>query len=242
MSSAPLIIPHPSPNKDDRPAPRIDSIILHYTGMPDTASALARLCDPAAKVSAHYLIDEDGETRQLVNDAQRAWHAGQSFWRGQTRLNDTLLGIELVNPGHEFGYRPFPPSQIAACVRLCRDLVAKHGIAPESILAHSDIAPDRKQDPGELFPWQELAQRGLGLWLPPPATHNKPVLANVLTQARACLRRIGYDCAATGDYDREFRLCLLAFQRHWHSENLSGLPDASTLARLDAYAAVRPEA
>ena len=153
-----------SPNFNDRAdGIKLAYIILHYTGMKDAASALERLCDPAAQVSAHYMIDEDGSVIQLVDEAKRAWHAGKSFWRGITDMNSASIGIELVNPGHEFGYRPFPAAQITALKKLLHEIIARHGMNRKScLLGHSDIAPTRKQDPGELFPWEELAKDGLG--------------------------------------------------------------------------------
>ncbi len=140
-------------------------LVLHYTGMQTAAAALARLCDPAAKVSSHYLVDEDGAVHALVEEQNRAWHAGVSFWRGATGLNDRSIGIEIVNPGHEFGYRPFPPVQMRAVRALCHGILARWpGIVARNVVAHSDIAPNRKQDPGELFDWRGLAQAGIGLW------------------------------------------------------------------------------
>lgn len=227
------ITPHPSPNSDDRPAPgKVFFVILHYTGMPSADAALTRLCDPAAKVSAHYLIAEDGDILQLVDENKRAWHAGQSAWGKMTQLNDTSIGIELVNPGHQWGYHPFPAAQITACAALVRTIMTHHDIAPSHILGHSDIAPLRKEDPGELFPWQEMAQQGIGVW-----QHQFAAVDTVdMVTVRTLLRQIGYVCSNGKDYDRELRLCLLAFQRHWYPENLSGLPDEGTLARLHAYA------
>ena len=139
------------------PGRAIDTLVLHYTGMPSAAAALARLCDPAARVSAHYLIDEDGSVVALVPEEARAWHAGVSCWHGREQLNDTSIGIELVNPGHEWGYRRFPEPQYEACMELCRELLGRCPIPASRVLAHSDIAPDRKQDPGELFDWARLA-------------------------------------------------------------------------------------
>ena len=156
-----------SPNVDDRPPGcAVDTLILHYTGMPTAAAALQRLCDPAAKVSAHYLIDEDGSVVQLVPEERRAWHAGVSGWHGRACLNDCSIGIELVNPGHEWGYRPFPEAQYAACIELCREILGRWRIPPHRVLAHSDVAPARKQDPGELFDWARLGAAGVGLWPP----------------------------------------------------------------------------
>lgn len=161
----PTIIWHPSPNFGDRPAgAAIDTLVLHYTGMPNGDMALTRMCDPASQVSAHYMVEEDGCIYQLVAESKRAWHAGRGFWRGCTDINSSSIGIEIVNPGHEFGYRPFAIAQIDAVIALCQALLGRHDIPAHNIIAHSDMAPDRKEDPGELFPWQKLAENGIGLW------------------------------------------------------------------------------
>ena len=154
-----------SPNFDARPVGgAVDMLVLHYTGMRSCAEALARLCDPAAKVSAHYLLDEDGSLYSLVAEDCRAWHAGVSFWRGHTDINARSIGIELVNPGHEFGYRPFPEVQMVALIDLCRGILARHPIPPRNVVGHADVAPRRKRDPGELFDWRQLAAAGIGMW------------------------------------------------------------------------------
>ncbi len=159
------MIEKPSPNCGPRPdGAAIDMLILHYTGMESAEAALTRMCDADARVSAHYMIDEDGTVYRLVDEAMRAWHAGVSSWRGAGNINDRSIGIELVNPGHEFGYRRFPVSQMTALTGLCREILARHPIAPANVLGHSDVAPSRKQDPGELFDWQALAAAGIGLW------------------------------------------------------------------------------
>ncbi len=157
-------IERPSPNHDDRGGAAIDMLVLHYTGMKTEEGALERLCDPAAKVSAHYTIGEDGTVYAHVPEARRAWHAGVSFWAGVTNVNARSIGIELVNPGHEYGYRAFPDAQIAALIILCHGILQRHPISPTRVLAHSDVAPARKEDPGELFPWERLAKAGIGLW------------------------------------------------------------------------------
>jgi N-acetylmuramoyl-L-alanine amidase len=194
------IIPHPSPNQNARPG-GVDMLILHYTGMKTAAEALARLCDPAAEVSAHYMIDEDGTIYALVPEHRRAWHAGVSYWRGRENLNDVSIGIEIVNPGHEWGYRPFPERQIDALAELCRAILSRHPIPPENVVGHSDVAPDRKQDPGELFPWRHLAAQGIGVWPASEAVSGEG--------ADAALTRIGYDPALP------LALRLAAFRRHW---------------------------
>ena len=226
-----------SPNSNDRdPAIPLRYIVLHYTGMKTGAAALQRLCDPAAEVSAHYLVHETGTVVQLVDETKRAWHAGQSWWRGITDMNSASIGIELVNPGHQHGYRPFPAVQIDSLITLLRDIIQRHNMnARTCLLAHSDIAPERKEDPGELFPWQKLAEQGLGLW-PDNAPHDITEISDLVVQER--LRSIGYNCSTSGDYDRQTRACLLAFQRRFHPENLTGTPEAETLRRLVAVSKI----
>ena len=159
------ILDKPSPNHGPRPdGGGVDMLVLHYTGMADAASALEQLTDPTAKVSAHYVINEDGAILRLVEEARRAWHAGVAAWRGQTDINDRSIGIELVNPGHEFGYRAFAEPQMAAFTALAGDILSRHAIPARNVVGHSDVAPARKNDPGELFDWQRLAATGIGLW------------------------------------------------------------------------------
>lgn len=217
----------PSPNIDDRPegAP-IDTLILHYTGMRSAAEAIQRLRDPAPptgiRVSSHYVVDEDGTVLQLVPDHRRAWHAGVSSWRGRDTLNNHSIGVEIVNPGHEWGYRPFPPVQVDAVLRLGLGLVARHSIPARNVVAHSDVAPHRKQDPGELFPWRYLAEAGLGLWPSPDAPRAPGTLPDRLV-------RLGYRV----EDDDALPVVLRAFQRHWRPEAVTGEADAETEARLD---------
>ncbi|WP_164157548.1 N-acetylmuramoyl-L-alanine amidase, partial [Sandarakinorhabdus rubra] len=154
------MIEHPSPNFDERRLPVL-MLVMHYTGMQSAAAAIERLADPAAKVSAHYVVAEDGTVLRMVAEDKRAWHAGKSWWRGVTDVNSASVGIEIVNPGHEFGYVPFPAEQMAAVAALAADIVARHRIPPANVVGHSDIAPTRKEDPGELFDWPMLAARGL---------------------------------------------------------------------------------
>jgi N-acetylmuramoyl-L-alanine amidase len=225
------MIHHPSPNFDDRdPAIALRYIVLHYTGMTSGAAALQRLCDPAAKVSAHYVVEEDGRVFHLVDESKRAWHAGVGCWHGVRDVNSASIGIELVNPGHQNGYRAFPPQQIAATRTLMHDIIARHNLSPTlSPIAHSDIAPDRKEDPGELFPWQELADQGLGLWPSPMADDYGDATD---AEVQNLLRAIGYDCPETSAYDRPTRTALLAFQRHYEPKNMTGTPERETVARL----------
>jgi N-acetylmuramoyl-L-alanine amidase len=201
--------------------------------MPSAEAALARLCDPAAKVSAHYLIDEDGSIAALVPESARAWHAGVSSWQGRARLNDCSIGIELVNPGHEWGYRAFPDAQYAACVELCREIVARWPIPARRVLGHSDVAPERKQDPGELFDWARLAAAGIGLW-PQPGAGRPRSIATLQDE----LARFGYAVPRHGRLDAATRGVVTALQRHFRPERVDGEPDRATLARLDGLLAL----
>ncbi len=221
MSRPPRLLP--SPNQDDRPpGVPIDMLILHYTGMPTAEAALARLRDPAARVSSHYVVEEDGTTWQLVDEARRAWHAGVSHWRGHATLNDRSVGIEIVNPGHEWGYRDFPALQMAAVCDLCLGVLQRHPIPPGNVLAHSDVAPDRKEDPGELFDWRGLAENGVGVWPPDDEADTDLDASDVLR----ALGEIGYRT------DLPLPVLLRAFQRRWRPEAVSGEADRGTLARL----------
>lgn len=213
----------PSPNHGARAAPGVvDMLILHYTGMQSGVAALERLTDPASQVSAHYLVDEDATIWRLVAEDRRAWHAGKAAWTDVRDVNSHSIGIEIVNPGHEFGYRPFPDGQMRAVRALCRDILARHPIPPGNVLGHSDVAPDRKQDPGELFDWRGLAADGIGLWprdgqaYPPPAEDLGTLLA-----------RLGYDLTLSSYAD-----VLTAWQRHWHPEALGHEAGEETVRRV----------
>jgi len=217
----------PSPNFDDRPAGTpIDTLVLHYTGMQSAATAIERLRDPVAHVSSHYVIDEDGTVWQLVDEAHRAFHAGISFWRGHQTLNGRSIGIEIVNPGHEWGYRPFPPAQMRAVTALCQAILARHPIPAANVVGHSDIAPDRKQDPGELFDWPGLAAAGVGIW---PPLGDEPV-----ADPESALRRIGYPIP-------DLATAISAFQRRWRPARVDGVADRETCCRLtDVMRALDP--
>jgi len=225
-----IIRERPSPNHDARPeAGRIDMLVLHYTGMKTAAEAIDRLCDPAAKVSAHYVIDEDGTVWRLVADGPRAWHAGVSFWQGTENVNAVSIGIELVNPGHEWGYRAFPEAQMASLETLAQSLLQRYAIPPDRVVGHSDVAPLRKQDPGELFDWPRLARMGIGLWPTEPAPPPADIAA-----AQAMLAGIGYRVPGSGLLDGETRQVLVAFQRRFRPSRVDGGLDAETAACLAA--------
>lgn len=216
-----------SPNWDERPAgARPELLVLHYTGMRSAAEALDRLCDPASRVSAHYLIDEDGAVTALVPEARRAWHAGRSWWRGRPGLNDISIGIELVNPGHEWGYRPFPEAQMASLADLARAIIRRWAMPAWQVVGHSDIAPDRKEDPGELFDWAWLARRGVGVW---PASPEPPPLPPA--EAPAALGSIGYPLEEQGV---TLAKATAAFQRRFRPSLVDGELDRETLQRLAA--------
>ncbi|MCZ6587329.1 MAG: N-acetylmuramoyl-L-alanine amidase [Alphaproteobacteria bacterium] len=221
----------PSPNHDERlpedgGAAAIDMLVIHYTGMVPDARALDWLCDPASSVSAHYFIDEAGVACRLVPENRRAWHAGVSAWRGATDINSRSIGIELSNPGHEFGYRDFPPPQIDALVTLTRDIVARHPIPRRNVVGHSDIAPARKIDPGERFPWRQLAEVGFGLW---PNQGTDSTAADDTDDVAAMLAAYGYDTDNNALAD-----VVAAFQRHFRPERFDGVADGETRARLAA--------
>ncbi len=224
------MIDTPSPNFDMRALP-VTMLVLHYTGMQDAAGALARLTDPAAKVSAHYLVDEDGTIHRLVAEEHRAWHAGRSHWRGVTDINSASIGIEIVNPGHEWGYRTFPDAQIEALIPLVHEIKERHAITRGNVVGHSDIAPTRKQDPGELFPWGRLAR--LRLALPRPAR-------NLMDPGWSdggfllALERFGYDVT---DPDA----AVVAFQRRFRPEVIDGIVDGECRMLLLALLLPRPQ-
>ncbi len=210
----------PSPNHGPRRGGgAIDMLILHYTGMADTESALSRLCDPAAEVSAHYLVDEGGTVWRLVPEGRRAWHAGLASWAGERDVNSRSIGIELANPGHGPDYHRYPEPQMAALEMLCRDVLARHPIPSHRVLGHSDVAPGRKIDPGELFDWPRLARAGVGLWSD-AAADRAPDAAD----PRPLMRRFGYEDASPD--------AIAAFQLHFRPRAVTGIADAETLARL----------
>ena len=237
----------PSPNFDDREGQPIDMLVLHYTGMRSAQNALSRLCDPEAKVSSHYVVEENGTVYQLVDEHKRAWHAGIASWRGNSNINQRSIGIEVVNPGHDLGYRPFPKAQMEAVMQLSKEVCDRHHIPSWNVVAHSDVAPERKQDPGELFDWKYLAQNGIGQ-LP----EHKPMLVNLIEapvkwvehlfgggypqmelgdvgsavlQMQKGLAAYGYGIQATGDFDLPTKAAVTAFQRHFRPNLVNGVWD-----------------
>ncbi len=241
------VIDRPSPNHDARGETPVDMLVLHYTGMPTGAAALERMCDAAAKVSAHYMVEEDGRVFRLVQEDRRAWHAGVASWRGHRDINARSIGIELVNPGHEFGYRGFPPAQIAALTGLARGILGRHPIAPRNVLGHSDVAAARKTDPGELFPWQDLARNGIGLWphgtarAPGGRTFGPGDAGGAIAAAQRQLGAYGYALDATGVLDETTTVVLSAFQRHFRPARVDGLLDGETAGLIAAVLAAANE-
>lgn len=211
----------PSPNQDERRLP-VTMLVLHYTGMVDAASAIARLTDAAAKVSCHYLVAEDGQVLRMVPEDRRAWHAGRSAWRGIEDVNSASIGIEIVNPGHDHGYRPFPEQQMAALLPLVAGIARRHGIAPSNVVGHSDIAPTRKIDPGELFDWERLARHGLALARPRTGLADPHWTPGGFLMA---LDRFGYDVI-------DGPAAVRAFQRRFRPETIDGVADGECRAIL----------
>lgn len=234
----------PSPNFNERKLP-VSILVLHYTGMESGAAALDRLREREAGVSAHYMVEEDGEVFRLVAEDKRAWHAGVSAWRGIADVNSASVGIEIVNGGHEFGLPPFPEAQIEAVIALCRDVMGRHGIAARDVVGHSDIAPARKADPGERFPWRRLAAAGVGLW-PDPAGKDVAELMRIgaigdpVEALQLDLRAIGYALTVDGEFGLAMEAVVKAFQRRFRPEAIDGIVDGETaglIARVKALAA-----
>jgi N-acetylmuramoyl-L-alanine amidase len=223
------VIETPSPNFDARTLP-VTMIVLHYTGMQDAASAIQRLTDAEAKVSSHYMVAEDGQVMRLVDEENRAWHAGRSRWREIDDVNSASVGIEIVNPGHEFGYRPFPEAQIEALIPLVADIKDRHAITRGNIVGHSDIAPARKQDPGELFPWARLAKLRLAL---PRPTRNLIDPNWTDSGFLLALERFGYDVS-------DSLAAIVAFQRRFRPELMDGTIDGECRAILLALLLPKP--
>ncbi len=224
----------------------IDMLILHYTGMPDDDQAQAWLQSKQSQVSCHYFVHQDGRVIQLVLEAARAWHAGVSSWKNNSDINSSSIGIEIANPGHEHGYRAFPQVQIDAVIALCKDILARQNISAERVLAHSDIAPLRKEDPGELFPWEQLAKSGIGHFTTPEkisggrffqaGDEGEPVAA-----LQAMFGLYGYDCPQTGCFDAQTKAVVIAFQRHFRPKRVDGIADQSTIISLHRLLQALPE-
>jgi N-acetylmuramoyl-L-alanine amidase len=233
------IIERPSPNFNERVGEGVpDILIMHYTGMKTCAEAVERLTSAEARVSSHYTVDEDGTIYRHVAEEMRAWHAGVSHWRGASDINSRSVGIEIVNPGHEWGYRAFPDVQIDAVLALSKGIVSRHAIAPRNVIAHSDIAPGRKTDPGELFPWKRFAEAGIGLWVEAKAGRDEALLrrdtGGRVAELQALLVRYGYGLEITSVYDEPTEIVVSAFQRHFRPALFDGVADAETLAILRA--------
>lgn len=228
----------PSPNQGERRGfARPDMLILHYTGMPNAAAAVALLRNPASEVSCHYVVEDSGRILQLVPESRRAWHAGVSCWRGERDINSASIGVEICNPGHDGGLPDFPNRQIESVIALCRDVASRFAIRPERILAHSDVAPGRKRDPGENFPWGRLAQAGVGHLAEAAAPDSKPIYARAQEGApvrglQSLLSLYGYELELSGVYDSRTEVVVAAFQRHFRPARVDGMADAGTVGVL----------
>jgi N-acetylmuramoyl-L-alanine amidase len=228
----------PSPNHGERKDGKPPSmLVLHYTGMTDGHAALQQLCNPLAQVSSHYFVFEDGRILQLVPEERRAWHAGAGSWQGESDMNSASIGIEIVNPGHDHGYCPFPDAQIQAVTSLCQDIVQRWDIRKDRVIAHSDMAPKRKRDPGELFPWSHLAKAGVGHWVEPYAITSGRFFQRgeegpPIEALQAMLGLYGYELGVTGVFDEMTEYVVTAFQRHFRPERVDGIADRSTIETL----------
>jgi N-acetylmuramoyl-L-alanine amidase len=236
----------PSPNHGERKLnAKPDMIVLHYTGMRDTEAALVKLCSAGSEVSTHYVVMEDGYIVQCVPEARRAWHAGAAVWEGESDINSCSIGIEIANPGHSHGYPDFPKRQIAAVTALCRSIFTRYRIPAWRVLGHSDVAPARKQDPGEKFPWRVLCDSGIGLWVrPAPIVPGGPVFVlgendPAIADMQALLGQYGYNVPTAGDFDGATRDVIAAFQRHFRPAQVDGIADTSTIATIKAVLAAR---
>ncbi len=236
----------PSPNYGDRNNGRVaDMILLHYTGMPDVEGAIAQLCTPGTDVSAHYIVLEDGRIVQSVPEAKRAWHAGVSSWAGEEDINSCSIGVEIINSGHDWGYPDFPSRQIAAVIALCRGIMLRRKIPAHRVLAHSDVAPARKKDPGEKFPWHLLANSGVGHWVQPaPIVRGETLklgsISDGVANMQAALAKYGYNIPTHGKFDGPTMQVVTAFQRHFRPARVDGIADHSTMSTLHALLASLP--
>jgi len=244
-SDSPLVKDvRPSPNHGDRKGRQPDAIILHHTAMASGEAALVRLCDPVSEVSAHYLIWEDGQVTQLVPENRRAWHAGRSYWSGERDMNSVSIGIELVHPGPEGGDPPYPEAQISATIALCLDIMGRRSIPAIRVLAHSDIAPDRKDDPSAHFPWARLADAGIGLYVPPAPITDGPRYGNGehgqhIETLQSLFAIFGFGITITNLYGVKTEAIVRAFQRHFRPALVDGVADGSTIETLKALLAAR---
>lgn len=233
-------IERPSPNFDERVGvKRPEILLLHYTGMQSCEAAVARLTDAAARVSSHYTIDEDGTVYVHVPEYLRAWHAGVSSWRGHTDINSRSVGIEIVNPGHEFGYRAFPETQVEAVIALSQEIIARHDIPARNVIAHSDVAPGRKTDPGELFPWRRLAEAGVGVWVDAVPLNVEALSRGMsgpeVLAFQSQLARYGYGLESNGEFDAATEYVVREFQRHFRPEKFDGVADSLTQSLLRVF-------
>jgi N-acetylmuramoyl-L-alanine amidase len=232
---------HGARKQDAKP----DMIVLHYTGMPDANAALAKLCSAASEVSTHYLVMNDGHIVQCVPEARRAWHAGAASWEADTDINSCSIGIEIANPGHDHGYPDFPKRQIAAVTALCRSILTRYRIPPQRVLGHSDVAPTRKKDPGEKFPWRLLHESGIGLWVKPaPIVPGGSIFVlgendPAILEMQQSLGKYGYAVPVSGNFDATTRDVVAAFQRHFRPAQVDGIADTSTIATIKAVLAAR---
>ena len=239
----------PAVNAEPRRAtPKPSLLILHYTGMASAAKAVRWLACAESRVSCHYVIDEHGALTQLVPESMRAWHAGVAVWAGVTDINSASIGIEIQNPGHEHGYPDFPAAQMAAVAALSRDIIARHGLRPRDILAHSDVATARKIDPGEKFDWAMLAARGVGHWVPPTPLDPDDLgvargdVGPAVRRVQTDLKRYGYGLDVTGTLDEATAFALRAFQLHFRPARVDSRLDASTADTLARLLAAVPQA
>ena len=237
----------PSPNYGDRANGRLpDMILLHYTGMPDVEGAIAQLCTAGTDVSAHYIVLEDGRIVQCVPEDKRAWHAGAAAWAGETDINSCSIGVEIVNRGHDWGYPDFPLRQIAAVIALCRGIMLRRKVPSHRVLAHSDVAPSRKQDPGEKFPWHSLANSGVGHWVQPaPIVRGETLKLGSVSDGvlglQQALAKYGYGIPVSGKYDGATVDVVTAFQRHFRPARVDGVADHSTMTTLQSLLASLPD-
>ncbi len=240
-----LVEQRPSPNHGERQGGPPDMLLLHYTGMPNDEQALAWLCDPASQVSSHYFVHADGRVLALVPEERRAWHAGASSWAGDTDVNSRSIGIEIANAGHPGGLPDFPAAQIEALTALCRHIFGRHTIKPHRVLGHSDVAPGRKLDPGERFPWARLAASGIGHFVEPAKIgggrfFQRGDCGQPVEALQAMLALYGYGIDITGSFDQRTEAVIVAFQRHFRPARVDGIADRSTIETLHQLLAALP--